>query len=132
MSKVWAVASGEYSDYRVHGVFVTEEDAQAAIALGYGAGNYEKAFTEEMWLYEAGEKPEVHDRWIVSQRIGADGSPGEMSVRCERTAHDPTPLDEVEAHDYGHQFVASGFNREAAIKSVSDRIAKKRAEILGL
>ena len=36
MSTLWAITSGEYSDYNVDAVFDTEEDARAAIALGLG------------------------------------------------------------------------------------------------
>ena len=138
MRTIYVVESGEYSDYRVHGAFETREAAEAAISLGYG--NNDRAVLE-MMLYEGDEQPIVGEEVRAYQMVRADGSTDEMRIFAERSVYDPGTS--VEAQVYGgpvyggpcagdHTFSASGIDREAVIKSVADRVAKKRAEILGL
>lgn len=59
MQTVYAVASGEYSDYRIHALFEVEADAEAhAAKRNEGGSAYESASVEEFSFYPAGEQPE--------------------------------------------------------------------------
>jgi len=54
---IWAVSTGEYSDYSVNAIFERREDAEAAIAAGFLGGSYDKPEIQEMTFYAAGEQP---------------------------------------------------------------------------
>lgn len=49
VSKIWAVSSGEYSDYQVNAIFSTKERAEAYLSLVYG-DEYSDARVEEFPL----------------------------------------------------------------------------------
>jgi hypothetical protein len=55
---IHAVATGEYSDYRVNAVFERREDAETAIAAGYlGGSSWDRPAVEEITYFAAGEQP---------------------------------------------------------------------------
>lgn len=57
MSEIYAVSAGEYSDYSVHAIFERREDAEAAIASGFGGRSYDHPHVEEFDYYASGVLP---------------------------------------------------------------------------
>ncbi len=134
MSNLWAISSGEYSDYSVNAVFDTEEDARAAIALGLGER------LEEMDYYRAGDKPIKREIWQAhSGRINADGSmavpepheAGRMTP-CVPSSRPDRPKVTEERENGGIWITVEAPSKEMAEKVLHDRVAKVRAELLGL
>lgn len=69
-TRIWAVSSGEYSDYGVNAVFIREEDARAAVQAGYGCD------VEEFDLYTHGKVPAKTER--ATYRAALDPATGEQ------------------------------------------------------
>lgn len=139
MSTLWAVTSGEYSDYSVNAVFETEEGAREAIALGLGED------VRALDYYRTGDKPVRRETWIAySGRIEADGSrtPGSMNMvpreagRMTSWAPSSRPTDRptvTEDRERGGLWITvEAPTKEMAEKVLHDRIAKARAELMGL
>lgn len=128
---VYSVSSGSYSDYRVEKLFESREDAER-FADG-GGGQYTDGFVEEFQLYPAGT--EGYEVW----RAMGWTSRGLDEIRIESSrAMQPGPRrPEVRTHpmlgirgmgDPGYFVSASCADRNAAIKSVKDRIAQMIAQ----
>jgi hypothetical protein len=133
VSTLWAISSGDYSDYSVNAVFDTEEDARAAIALGLGER------LEEMDYYRAGDTPVKREIWQAhSGRINADGSmaipaneAGRMTPWVPSSRPDRPKVTE-ERENGGIWITVEAPSKEMAEKVLHDRVAKARAELLGL
>lgn len=134
MSKLWAVSSGEYSDYSVNAVFDTEEDARAAVALGVGDD------VLEMDYYRSGDRPVKRHVWFAhSGRITAEGVHERANLSANvheiwtpesRLASRPVVREQREGKGVWVDVQAP--TKELAEKVLHDRIAKVCAELLGL
>ncbi len=125
MSSVYIVTSGEYSSYGISSVWSTREAAEEA-ARGYG--------TVEEWLLDTDI-----DRGVVQWHAWVVPATGEIRVgdRAE-TTNNPSPT-EVTAPGYRYSYgerttvwTGHGYgpSPEHARKSLSDAIAKAKAELL--
>lgn len=65
---VYAVPSGDYDVCNHHGVFERREDAEAAVAAGFGG------FLETQRLHPAGFVPQRIDYWTAGAHVSAQGS----------------------------------------------------------
>lgn len=138
---VYAVVSGEYSDYRIHCLFPTRRKAQAHADRrnrieGCDAYDYGAHQVETHTLHENGE-PEAVTIWIAT---------GDYGPRSQRTvssnkrivwdgSEKPPARPYVNAHPLrnGCGFVwGKAATEEAALKAVADRIARLNAEIEGV
>lgn len=135
MAKIWGIADGEYSDYRVLALFEREEDARAALANGMGDDVQEFDFVRA-----GGPLPRKVAIWDANSGLSVDGDPDRVTVhRYERwvtDVSDPTKRPTVEEWDmdyrFGHRIVVTAGSEEAARKVLADRMAKWRAAKLGL
>lgn len=130
MSTLWAVTSGEYSDFGVNAIFETEAEARAAIGwLGDDV--------QELDYYRAGDKPERREIWTArSGRIDANGA---MYPSAQATVNHPwtpprrpsdRPRVTVEREGTFTWVTVEAPTKELAEKTLYDRIAKVRAELL--
>jgi len=135
VSTLWAITSGSYSDYTVNAVFDTEEDARAAIALKLGED------LTELDYYRSGDKPIQRGVWHAnSGPISADGPVpfGGWSLEAHLiTSWVPSSRPErpsVREIREGQRIwvYVEAPTKELAEKVLHDRIAKARAELLGL
>lgn len=147
---VYAVTSGSYSDHHVLALFERREDAAAAVAAGLGATNYDTANDiEEFTLFPAAALPRKVGYWAAYLGLKGDGSPdgrtevwaqpregwtgvdGEIPGRRPRVEVHAVPWDRSPDSPVSRYNVsAHAMTQEAAVKAVSDAVAKLRAEIL--
>ncbi len=129
---VYAVTSGEYSDYRVEAIFEMQAGAEQAQRAGLGDGIIEITY------YPAGAPgPTAVTVWRAGGEVRLDGTgwTNEAYSRTEWTA-DPTFRPPIRPRVQEHSMHASisvsaeALTKEAAEKAVSDRVAKLRAERL--
>lgn len=133
---VWAVTSGEYSDYRVRALFEREGDAHSAMATGLGDD------VAEFRLYSAGAKlPEKVGYWRAFVSVDRDGVPDSRGVVAyadedwsSNPAFRPPRRPRVTVNRvWGHgvtDLMAEALTEDAAKKALHDRVAKMRAEAL--
>ena len=133
MSTVWAVTSGEYSDYSVCGIFDTEDDAKAAVALGLGEDVCQFPY------YPKGDKPVRRELWQITVSVRADGTLNHPATKAwphKKWVSVSTPTDRpwVEREDEGGHTWLEVYapTKEQAEKVLHDRVAQVRAEKLGL
>ncbi len=134
---LWAATSGEYSDYAVCALFDTEDDARAALALG-GFGD---AVTQ-IDYYPSGDPPVKREVWYVqSGPVLADGQalPDMYPVVAvlttvwrRRSVSVDRPHVEQEREGNRMSVYVHAPTKDLAEKVLHDRIAKARAELLGL
>lgn len=142
-SKTWLIESGEYSDYRVHAVFVgTEAEVKKVCTVANqntergGRDGYEYG---EVTVLTGASKPEelVVTSYSLSTRIQLDGTAGATREALRREV----TFDLLE--DYGtrsYQYTSRSelnvFTRdsdlERARKAHSERVAQERARLLGM
>jgi hypothetical protein len=132
VKKIWAISEGAYSDYGVVAVFEREEDAQDALSKGMGDD------IEEISFFAASETPAMLTVYI------AEGFEGEMGVTVRQESwlegdwnvHDenvrppkrPKATRFMPVSGEGRYLVkAVCGDRDAAIKSVKDRLAAAKA-----
>ncbi len=128
----YAVSSGCYSDYTVHYVFETREDAQAYV------DNINEPFgesyrVEEMPFWPAGKGPELMEWWKAT----AEGLEGEIEVSrftIENGSEKQNAYTYEPCSDSGWRslwrFGASGPTEEWVTKAVSDRQYAERLKHL--
>lgn len=135
---VYAISSGDYSDYRVHALFESREDAEAAVQT---ADRWEAAEVQEFDFYPAGTGTSF--RWRTPYeavvKIAADGTIGEASVRKERgrfldadwtgKVRDSHGLFERHRTRLPVTVYAQALTEEAAIKAASERAGQVAWEI---
>lgn len=135
VSKLWAVTSGEYSDYSVDGIFETEEDARAAVRLGYGED------VKPIDFFRAGDAPVKRLVWyarsgpITPEGVVANGWDREARQEVTwKAASAQLDRPEVEQDREGDRIwiYVEAPTKELAEKVLHDRIAQARAELLGL
>lgn len=123
--KVYAVSSGTYSDYTVHELYESREDAEA-IAKVFG---YE---VEEFDYYPAGSRPTIYKSY--SARIYKHDTStyraraGQLDVRDFNVTEEP----KHNAGEWDAMFYADGPDRERVVKSVTDRYAAWKAQQEGI
>jgi hypothetical protein len=142
-SKTWLIESGEYSDYRVHAVFVgTEAEVKKVVAIGNqntdrsGSDGYGYS---EATVLTATSKPEdlVVTSYALTTKIQLDGTVGTTreSLRREVT-FDLLEDYGTRAHQYTSRSDLDVFTRdsdlERARKAHSERVAQERARLLGM
>jgi hypothetical protein len=138
---VWAAAGGSYSDYRVYALFESEDAAEAFVDAAGRAlwapprkdGRAEilacPEYVEEFTLHA--QAPEIHEWWKASFSLHK-GEVTAASYNIEGSAPPPRPLVFMEKQPPFGELAKAGFPRtpiawcadkEAAIKSVKDRMA---------
>lgn len=121
---VYMVTSGEYSDYDVVAIFEHEADAERYVEARMGER------VEEMTLHA--EFPTIHTVYRATiYKHGGGGrtaTPGELRETHWRSDKRP----EHRFSETNWAFEAEGPDRERAVKSVSDRYAKWKAEQAGV
>lgn len=130
MKTIYAVSSGEYSDYSVHAAFEREEDAQQY--ADRRTTHSETFRVEDLPFYGPGEVPPVHTLYYahIAKDPGTYRTRGEAHVsetRVEGLAPKFRPSRET---PWG--FTASGPDRERAIKSVKDHYMQWKAREEGI
>lgn len=116
---IYAISSGEYSDYNVHCSFERKEDAERFVAAGMGD------CVEELTLFAS--MPQIYT--VYSARINTEGTRfGELVVTSYPTTVEPTHQPMVS--NWGFQ--ASGPDRERVVKSVVDRYTAWKAREQGI
>jgi len=133
---LWAVTSGEYSDYGVNALFDTEEDARAAAVRGFGDA------VTQIDYYPSGDPPVQREVWMgQTGPITADGPThsaiyplvaGPTTVWRRRSMSVDRPHVEQEREGSRIWVTVQAPTKELAEKVLHDRIAKARAELLGL
>lgn len=127
-TKLWAVATGEYSDYRVMGLFATEDLAKAFREREdrVDSGLYVTPFIQEFWLHD--ELPAPYASYSAIWYRGEDRKPFETH---EREGGGFPPIEEVT--DNGWNLRAEGFRSAAAArKAIQDKLAQLKAEAAGI
>jgi hypothetical protein len=139
--RAWAVASGSYSDYRVHAFFEKKAEAQAHVdkmnVADRGAG-YE---VEEFPYFPAGVEPGIVTIWtayatgpdfeVATHGWASADYEGEAAALPKRpkVSRSKRYLDgRVEVPS----FSARALDRAAAVKAVSDAVAAYKAQEEGL
>ena len=119
---VYAVSSGEYSDYYVGCVFERREDAERYVEVGLGDR------IEEMTLYS--EMPTIYTAYTatITKRGGPWGQAGALRTSDYRTVGEP----QHKPSETDWDFSAIGPDRERVLKSVSDRYAAWKAQQEGV
>lgn len=128
------LADGEYSDFRVHAAFVRAEDAETACQNGAGGE------VLELPLYGPGEQPHRIVIYSAAAQVDLKNPEWDRDLWITETAswsYDPENKALAYVTDntdpVGRRWLhALGTDREAVVKSVSDRYAKARAERDGL
>jgi hypothetical protein len=137
---LWAVTSGEYSDYRVIAMFEREEDARAALEAGL-AGDYCPDVTQ-LPYFPAGVKP----RRVTVHRAAATayrkGKLADVAVRTYSEVEwvfgqNPAPQrprvrESRWANGSAIGVVVECANAELAEKALRDRLARLYAEFAGV
>lgn len=129
--KVWAVTSGEYSDYRVHFVCLSEEVANEA------AVRMDGAYVEPLDVVEGPEQ--VRKRPIYWVGIRLDGSEFNRSMSTDvtwaKSDVDPEPWSHPHAFERPRltatQAVVSAQSYrsyDVALKAARDKLARLKAE----
>lgn len=134
---IWAVATGEYSDYRVQAIFEHREDAEAALQSGYPGD------IEEITFFAAGEQPKKvstirYYGWVTvgTGEVTRDDSYAEddwvhQSVNVSRA---PITVNTWPWPRTGRpdrmELVVEGFNTKRTHKAFTDALAKLRAECI--
>jgi hypothetical protein len=129
MNIVYAIVSGEYSDYHVERIFARRDDAEAYIAAMGPQSSYAALDIEEFDYHPPGCVPTIYTRY--NARVWPDRCL-EIEQTSERTTTEPvhTPIEQFRP-DWS--FIgASGPDRERVLKSVSDRLAKWKAQREGI
>lgn len=146
---VWAVVSGEYSDYKIHVLFPTEQQAEAHAARrrkleGHNKQSYGAATVEPFLLVEQGE-PDAKVFWHASCWYGTE--PWMEQARQRERAH-KTVVWETEQTDhpvfsqnvparptvnvYKDHVSATGPDKRSVTKAVADRVAQLMADHAGI
>lgn len=129
MSIVYAITTGSYSDYRVERIFEARKDAETFVTSMGGGNQWEPLHVEEFNFHPVGDLPIVYTEYAV--RCWPDRDE-EIQQTSERTTIKPkhTPLEHISGkHTY---FACLGPDKERCLKSVSDRVAKWKAEQAGI
>lgn len=139
MKRVWAVSSGEYSDYGVVAIFATEEQANAFAAVVGSHGWRSGAFVEAMNFYPEGETPravEVFTRRgrVVNGEVEYDDTTIDTQWECDMLWGDPKPLYGARTYcppidkGVGVRIEARGTDRRKVDKAFTDRIMQAKAQ----
>lgn len=150
MKHLWAVASGEYSDYRVHAVFETKAQADAAALLNV-PDSYNDYRVEEIQFYPKGTKAKMVTVYSLQVNLWDDGrwNRGNSNSSAEPSgALNPISRVQPEFNSWhadagprpktrfvrapchngkGGRFEVYGTNRSAVLKTVKDRVAEHTA-----
>lgn len=136
---VYAVSSGDYSDYIVHFLFVTETDAQRHAEQRRLGDRHEESRVEEFTLFDEGESPARigrHSAWISLTGDGEIAHEDEhFDVEWGHSAADALTRPRVTvrgSYAYGGRYMirAEAASRDAAWKAARDRAAKMKAELV--
>lgn len=140
--KLWAASGGSYSDYRVYALFERKEDAEAYCRNGTVWATPTRAHAEIVAMPEYVEEFELHDSpppvhlWWKARFRPVDGEVGaeEFSVQGAEPPARPLvfwaqepPFGAMAKAGIRETPVAYCGDRDAAIKSVKDRMAALRA-----
>lgn len=130
MSKtVYAISSGWYSDYSIERIFERLGDAESYVTLMGGENTCPHLRIEEFDFHPSGEQPTVYTEYIARCHPERQD---EIVQTSELTTDKPKhiPLEDLEpGHTY---FACLGPDKERVLKSVSDRLAKWKADQAGI
>jgi len=129
---LWMITGGEYSDYHVLAVFDQREDAEAALKVGMG-----DRIEQVMRIPPGGEV----ERWRYAEARAAlnpDGTdrstpypvPNREGWRQRGVARRPEV--DIEIYDVCTHITVRAETEELAMKVLRERVAKARAELMGL
>jgi hypothetical protein len=125
MSIAYAITTGSYSDYRVDCIFERQEDAEEFLKKMMD----NDMRVEKFDFHPANQIPNVYTEYFA--RCWPKRS-DEIRQIAERTTVKPrhTPLEDVDSNFV--YFSCSGPDKERCLKSVSDRVAKWKADQAGI
>lgn len=127
MKTVYAVVTGEYSDYSVHAIFTDKADALAHMEAVQQASEFgsESAQVQEFAFFEPGELPQRRELWIYVTG-GGFKEKASSAVFWDYEAS-------VDSWDASEGRVgAVGPTLEQAKKAAQDRAARRLAEQHGV
>lgn len=135
MNELWALTSGEYSDYRVHAVFASKEVAEATARRysedGLSGSSVDHYSVTPMPLEDAAAPENVPSRVIVWQAWRGTGDRDVSTFSMVVTPWEaPVRPEVVVSRQPGGRFHvrAEGRSKEAVVKAVADRWAQHQAE----
>lgn len=143
MEKVYLVAEGEYSDYGIKAAYADKQLAEEHVELLNKGQRYPEAFVEEYVLRE--ETPVLCTKYI--RRVDLDKTTGDVTheedyhfvvVEDKEVLHQRPQVFERDGatrspHLTGvHNIAVWGYDKQAVDKVYGERVAKARAEIIGL
>jgi hypothetical protein len=136
---IYAVSSGAYSDYVVHGLFLDKADAVAVVErLNTGGDHW---FVEEFPLYPSGDRSlRRADNWRAAVQVKYDGSIGKSWTSSEVYLGDNNgpmhPISEASTLHWtngelaGWHVAAYGLSKEQAEKAARERAAQVAALVI--
>jgi hypothetical protein len=127
METLYAVSTGEYSDYRVRAIFTTRELAEQHIAA-LEANNEWPNGVEEYVLFD--RLPER--AYEYRARIMPDGALQEWSYPEWEYEHESDAPREGVRTDTTSVVWARAMSPERALKMVQDEVARRKAEAAGI
>jgi hypothetical protein len=139
---VWLVTEGDYEDRSVVAVVYTEADARELVALGYGDAYQAQALRpigwrpvrHSYWIVTAAvAKTEPHDRPLEAfEYVSWADDPDQVMFAGISANFDKLDAKPVEVRNHANQnridLRCSSLDRERAVKTVSDAVAKLKAE----
>ena|SRR5215216_4142485 len=129
---VWAVSSGEYSDYSVNELFTTKELAEEHAERMNARERYSDHRVEEFDLWD--ERPPVYVVYHRQARVHAGGVSEERSWSAEYVGR-PSEGQRLQINDLGGPngwFSVVSTDLQRLEKVWAERVAKLQAELAGI
>lgn len=126
MRTVYAVSSGDYSDYVVHCLFDREEDAERHATVRNTEYKYFGAYIQQIQIFGPGEQPERISHHVRAARI-ADGQL-EEHLRVDILWNYDVVEDFDESPSSWWPVSVAGRDKSKVEKVYYDRLAQLKAE----
>jgi hypothetical protein len=134
---LYAIASGSYSDYRVHAVCESKADAEQVAKVGNRSGGafFDDFEVEEMPYFPKGEVPQRGGWWSAEAVVQDDGRIEHDEPRFHVRwpwdyDYEPKSQTKVLSTYRGLYVTAQSHSRESAVKRVGDRAALEARKLV--
>ena len=122
MKKCWIIEQGCYSDYRVVGIFSSEENAEKQMARIKWHGEY--------------DQPSIKERWLDPGIDELNQGLFQYTVRFDKDGTSVKSANDIEFDEYhwttGSSYTVWAENDQAAIKIAAEKHAQYKASQEGL